>query len=302
MFKRCVFVLLSVGVLFSATMNASSMFDDSVAPQSMQTAGDADAARSSAAVSHSAASSNEAESAQVAPSSSNTEMGADEKQAPTPSSAVEPSGDLVNSAVSSRKSITLSPKSVMTMQGIHEMEQQLSTLNDQVKSVQQKNQAQISDIQGQVLVLKSRLDSLTGAVQTMAQNMSSLQGQISPASSASQQPAGSLWQTIVNHILDHYLIYIGALLALVLILFFVPVTSRSSQQKRAEPSESVNQEYDFLGSPEGVVAKLDLARAYFAMQDYAQMQTILREILSEGDDKQREAAQLLMDKIPAESQ
>ena len=60
------------------------------------------------------------------------------------------------------------------------------------------------------------------------------------------------------------------------------------------------QEYDFMGSKEAVPAKLDLARAYVAMQDYQQAKTVLKEVLEQGSADQKQTAQLVLQRIPGE--
>lgn len=56
----------------------------------------------------------------------------------------------------------------------------------------------------------------------------------------------------------------------------------------------IEDEYDFLNSEEGIIAKLDLARAYEAMQDYAQMREVLQEVVAQGNEQQANEARVLM--------
>jgi FimV-like protein len=60
------------------------------------------------------------------------------------------------------------------------------------------------------------------------------------------------------------------------------------------PADLKEKEYDFMGSPEGVAANLDLARAYLAMEDYAAAQKILKSILENGNPEQQEQARELL--------
>lgn len=61
-----------------------------------------------------------------------------------------------------------------------------------------------------------------------------------------------------------------------------------------EDDEDLKDEYDFMGSNEGIPAKLDLARAYIDMQDHVAAKQVLQEILSQGDSAQQAAAQALL--------
>ena len=56
-------------------------------------------------------------------------------------------------------------------------------------------------------------------------------------------------------------------------------------------------EYDFMGSSEGIPAKLDLARAYIAMEDFTAARETLAEILGEGSEEHRQEARSLLNKI-----
>ncbi len=56
-------------------------------------------------------------------------------------------------------------------------------------------------------------------------------------------------------------------------------------------------EYDFMGSSEGIPAKLDLARAYIAMEDYTAARETLAEILGEGSEEHCQEARSLLKKI-----
>lgn len=56
-------------------------------------------------------------------------------------------------------------------------------------------------------------------------------------------------------------------------------------------------EYDFMGSSEGIPAKLDLARAYIAMEDFTAARETLAEILGEGSEEHRQEARSLLKKI-----
>ena len=52
-----------------------------------------------------------------------------------------------------------------------------------------------------------------------------------------------------------------------------------------------------MGSSEGIPAKLDLARAYIAMEDFASARETLIEILNEGNEEHRLEAKSLLNKI-----
>jgi len=62
--------------------------------------------------------------------------------------------------------------------------------------------------------------------------------------------------------------------------------------------DDMDDNMDFLADTDESDTKLDLARAYIDMGDGDGARDILNEVLSDGNDQQREEAQSLMDKIP----
>lgn len=69
---------------------------------------------------------------------------------------------------------------------------------------------------------------------------------------------------------------------------------------KAAPSndiDAIEDEYDYLGSQEGVAAKLDLARAYIDMGDTTQAINVLNEVISNGDQDQRSKARQILSDI-----
>mgnify|MGYP001804779973 CR=1 FL=1 len=57
-------------------------------------------------------------------------------------------------------------------------------------------------------------------------------------------------------------------------------------------------EYDFMNSDEAIPAKLDLARAYMAMEDYKSARKVLEQVGKNGNAEQQAEAKVMLDKIP----
>ena len=103
----------------------------------------------------------------------------------------------------------------------------------------------------------------------------------------------------------------GSVLACLLVLIFTlsrrrplpavsPTQTTSSTPLKsnvAEETDEIEDEYDYLGSREGVAAKLDLARAYIDMGDTAQASLVLHEVIAQGSDEQRFAARQILSHI-----
>ena len=78
----------------------------------------------------------------------------------------------------------------------------------------------------------------------------------------------------------------------------VPVTAAPDlSEKIVNKEDDTRGEYDFMGSSEGIPAKLDLARAYIAMEDFTAARETLTEILAEGSEAYRLEAKNLLNKI-----
>lgn len=75
----------------------------------------------------------------------------------------------------------------------------------------------------------------------------------------------------------------------------IPVAENDGRTIKIE--DDTRGEYDFMGSSEGIPAKLDLARAYIAMEDFDAARQTLSEILGEGDETQRQEAHSLLKKM-----
>ncbi|GEM_PF-4939061 len=116
---------------------------------------------------------------------------------------------------------------------------------------------------------------------------------------------------LANHQISIMQYTIYGLGAIILLLAFISLAQRrksiSPSQEIIKNSENEAQldkklddtrgEYDFMGSTEGIPAKLDLARAYIAMEDYNAARETLNEILEEGNEEHQQEARSLLNKI-----
>ncbi len=76
----------------------------------------------------------------------------------------------------------------------------------------------------------------------------------------------------------------------------IPNTPGATKPKEEESDTQC--EYDFMGSSEAIPAKLDLARAYIAMEDYVAARETLAEIIGDGNSEEhRQEARVLLAKI-----
>jgi FimV-like protein len=75
-----------------------------------------------------------------------------------------------------------------------------------------------------------------------------------------------------------------------------PESMKSENQPKPANDDTQN-EYDFMGSSEGIPAKLDLARAYIAMGDFVAARETLAEILQGDHEEYHFEAKTLLNRI-----
>lgn len=129
------------------------------------------------------------------------------------------------------------------------------------------------------------------------------------ASVMPSKPADVSWVKLLQDRLGFYGFYI--LLGVVILALAVAAWSfLPSSKKRAalevkankavspiEMEDDTQGEYDYMGSDESMPAKLNLARAYIAMEDYKAAKKVIKEVLSSGDAAQSQQAHDLLEKI-----
>lgn len=79
-----------------------------------------------------------------------------------------------------------------------------------------------------------------------------------------------------------------------------PAAQSEETASEATDVDDTESEYDFMNSVEAIPAKLDLARAYIAMEDYKAAREALEQVISGGDKEQQQEARELLETIPAE--
>jgi FimV-like protein len=75
------------------------------------------------------------------------------------------------------------------------------------------------------------------------------------------------------------------------------VTPVAPKPTLSEEIDEIEDEYDYLGSREGIAAKLDLASAYIDMGDIEQAMNVLNEVINHGNEEQQYAARQILSAI-----
>ncbi len=184
---------------------------------------------------------------------------------------------------------------------------QISTLNQANLMYQQRTDQKIEALTTQSAKLTDQLtrmgEALTIVNQEVVQLSSKLQ-QIRPGVAPLVQEQNlSKWEQLKPEFLNgfSYVIYAVIAALIVIILLMMPWNRRNDRRMAtagpsgvAAPNEG---EYDFMGTHEAIPAKLDLARAYLAMDDHQAAGQVLAEVQKDGNADQRLEAQKMLDSI-----
>ena len=207
-------------------------------------------------------------------------------------------------STSRASSIALSSSDISRLNGVIALKSKVAALSAENVAFHQQTEDKLKAMQSIIMAHQAHLAGLSNTIHALQAQIGQLQGSLNQQSHAVNQISSSLlpWVVIQNHFEKYWLWYLLGLFALLSLLAIWLFGAEKSTETVSPPSAESQQEYDFMGSPEGVSAKLDLARAYLAMQDFSQMKNVLSEVLSKGNVEQRETAQSLLKQMPEASQ
>lgn len=220
---------------------------------------------------------------------------------------------------------TVAPTAANSQETIKALETQLSQLNQSNLLFQQQTDRRMDALNGEHDLLQHKLAQVNQVLGILSKEVTELSQQIGAAqrqlkssltpeqqqqmtASSSVVPTGFMHQIESNKPVEYVLYAIMALLVVV-ILMLIPRRRGSQMQMVTETVGSAaandveesdtKDEYDFMGSDEAIPAKLDLARAYIAMEDYKAAKQVLAQVTTKGNTEQQAEAQNMLDKIPA---
>lgn len=191
-----------------------------------------------------------------------------------------------------------------------DLQAQLSKLKQSNLVFQQQAGQRIAGLVEKDVQLEAKLSQLGQVLSMLSQEVNQLGAQIKKAQTAlgSDAPASKSAPIKMTGEASQWTQYtqygiFGLLVLVVILLLFrrgsgsKPLQT-SSDQFDTKNSDDIKDEYDFMGSDEATPAKLDLARAYLAMEDYKAAKKVLDQVMKTGDDKQRTEARKMLSKIP----
>ncbi len=143
--------------------------------------------------------------------------------------------------------------------------------------------------------------AMVSAIRAINQNVIVLQQQVMELESAHPSQASSwLMQIIQNPDFISFasfggvavlLLSLGVMIGRKVVKKAESVAALSQKRVRADVlDDDTKTEYDFMSSDEAIPAKLDLARAYIAMNDEEQARMVLTAVIEKGNQEQRAEA------------
>lgn len=174
------------------------------------------------------------------------------------------------------------------------LQTQMGILNQTVSGYEQQTAQRIEN-------LNDSNHAIGVAIQTMTQNIATLQQQVSVLQ---QADAKNMAPTSSAKTFAEYTGFGAGAIFMVGFGVVLGRVSRRSEHAKAknifspiQSKASEQSEYDFRETSEAIPGMLDLARSYLVMQDAEQAKSILKIVIEKGNAEQRNEAQSLMKKI-----
>lgn len=183
-----------------------------------------------------------------------------------------------------------------------QLEQQLTQLTQSDLQFQATQNSKVEMLSGQIIKLQQKQAELVQLMQLFNQQVVAFNrsGHMKSVSLAAVD--GHEGANFIQQFQSQYSMYVIVLLlaAILLMLMFRRRTSATEKPQASIAEEEIDtkDEYDFMGSSEAIPAKLDLAHAYLAMEDFAAADKALQQVLASGTAEQKAEAKTMLASIP----
>lgn len=193
------------------------------------------------------------------------------------------------------------------------LQAQLSQLNQEILLYQQQSDQHIEALSSKNEILMSQLNNLNQVISALSQKVDILQhaeGQFNQSQNLSGHSTHSVlmrWQNwwlefsefnITDYVSFSFVIILLFSLGIGIVKFkrrYALITNQSAlKNNNSAESDDTKDEYNFMSTNEAIPAILDLARAYVAMEDFAQAKIALQKVIAKGNDEQRNEAKSLL--------
>jgi len=218
------------------------------------------------------------------------------------------------------KSASKANSTPIDTRSVQMLEAELTQINQNNLLFQQKVDERLIQLSNRDRLLEQQYRQLAQAINLLNQELITLKKTAAPLKESAQAPSDqntpsstfAEWAQLLENRLGPvgFKIAVPGIIILLLLLFWV-IWPRNKKKKQKQANNGDTQEkgtvddteaeYDYMGSEEGIPAKLDLARTYIAMEDYNTARQVLAEVSQYGDHSNKLEAQAMLDEIPVES-
>jgi FimV-like protein len=221
---------------------------------------------------------------------------------------------LVGAGSHAAQTVTAESKTTVTDNGqVAQLQAQLDKLSQTNVVFQHQASQRIADLSDKSAAMQSKLAQLAQVLSLLNKEVGQLGSQIQAAQvtlkgasdsvsvSASQKLLSKL--PVSDQTIQYSLYGVMGLLGIVILLLLFK-RSRPCHCADAgcvpgccDDADCSDDDYDFMDGEESHQSKLDLARAYIAMEDYKAAKKVLNDVLKHGDDAQKAEASELMKRV-----
>ena len=220
--------------------------------------------------------------------------------------------------VTPKKTVTAAPnKQLQTQQAqlsaaVQDVNSRLTQFTQSYLLAQQESKQELALLEQKTVALQAEVEQLMTVLKAMSQQVEQLTAQSGSYEKRLMQLAdSSFFQNLLAKLngylgnSNNSLLLLAVLVLLIFLWLLLRLNKKRARVKMMEQAQDVQHqeddtknEYDFMGSSEGVPAQLDLARAYIAMENYKAAEGVLKQVIAKGDESQKKQAHDLLDKLP----
>lgn len=174
------------------------------------------------------------------------------------------------------------------------LQTQFNSTGKALLNFDQQYQTRLTDLNQQNLVLQNQIQQLQQRINELQNNVIQLR---KPSQFSLLLNKYAKYVQNSKFIKVEYFPLIFFAFAILLFIIWLISHLRKKITYQSTVSNDTESEYDFMGSKEGIPAKMDLARAYIDMGDKKSAHEVLNEIMANGNIKQQDEARKLLQQI-----
>jgi FimV-like protein len=211
---------------------------------------------------------------------------------------------------------------------VQELDDRFTQFGQAYVLTQQENKQQMEILQQKTMAVQAEIEQLVSMFKSLNQDLEQMKSTINAQQQKINQLNQNGMQNISQRVADVFADQNNILLLLLVVVLMLALwLARRLRKHRAlmqmqamamsvaasggaqavapikapvqADEDDTKNEYDFMGSSEGIPAQLDLARAYIAMENYKDARKVLAQVMTKGDANQQQQAKALLMEIPA---